>query len=164
MTLAVAILIVVVQLLIPHTVVNDFYTLVHYKASATLPLDPLYQRWYESLSEEDFYVTAFSLFCGGMVVGWLAPSYVSPRRVLLAGAALGFGLPAVCVALRWTGGVLEQNTLNQREGGQQVGIAAPPSLILGQIVLLVIWTVVCALGAWLGVRLRSRSRNAGAAR
>jgi hypothetical protein len=157
-TLGIAILIVAIQLLVPHTVVNDFYMLVHYNASATLPLDPLYQRWYETLSEEDAFGTAFSLLCGGLVIGWLAPSYVSRRRVLLAGLGLGVGLPLACLAFLWIGGIVEQNTLNAHEGGQQVGVAAPLSLIVSQTVLVVVWTAVCVFGTWLGFRLRGRSR------
>ncbi len=156
--LAVAILIVVVQLLIPHTVLNNFYTLVHYNASATLPLDPLYQKWYETLSEEDVFGTAFSLLCGGLVVGWFAPSYVSRPRVLVAGAALGFGLPLVCLAFLWIGGVVEQNTLNAHEGGRQVGLAAPPVLILTQAALVIVWAAICVFGTWAGLWLRRRSR------
>jgi hypothetical protein len=165
-TLGVAILIVGVQLLIPHTVVSNFYKLVHYNSSATLPLDPLYQDWYETLSEEGAFGDAFLLLCGGLVVGWFAPSYETRRRVLVAGASLGAGLLLVSLAFLWIGGVYEQNTLNAHEGGQQVGITASPSLILFQTVLVLVCTAFCVLGAWLGFRLRSRSRarqNAAAA-
>ncbi len=153
-TLAVAIFIVGVQLLVPHTVTSNFYRLVHYNASATLPLDPLYQGWYQTLSEEDVFGTAFSLLCGGLVVGWLAPSYESRRRVLTAGAVVGLALPLASLAFLWIGGVLEQNTMNTQEGGQQVRIAAPPALIATQTALVVIWAGVCVAGTRAGLHLR----------
>ena len=159
-TLAVAILIVVVQLFVPHTVVSNFYRLVHYHASATLPLDPLYQEWYETLSEEGAFGDAFSLLCGGLVIGWLAPSYETRRRVLVAGAMLGVGLLLVSLAFLWVGGVIEQNTLNAHEGGQQVGIAAPPLLILFQTMLVLVCAACCVLGTRIGLWLRERSRDA----
>lgn len=160
-TLGVAILIVAVQLLDPHSALHNFYMLVRYNSSATLPLDPLYQKWYEEISEEDvLFGSTFSLLCGGLVTGWLAPSYETRRRVLLAGMGLGFGLPLVCLAFQWGAGIVEQNTLNAHEGGQQVGIAAPPSLILTQAVLVIVWAAFCVLGAWIGFRLRRRNRAA----
>ncbi len=162
-TLAVAILIVVVQLLEPHSALHNFYLLVHYNSSATLPLDPLYQKWYEEIAEEDvLFGSTFSLLCGGFVIGWLAPSYETRRRVLLAGTGLGFGLPLVCLAFQWIGGVLEQNTLNVHEGGQQVGITAPLSLILTQAALVLVWAAICVFGAWAGLRLRRRRAVLGA--
>ena len=160
-TLGIAILVVGVQLLTPHTFVSNFFKLVHYNTSATLPLNPLYQGWYEQLSEEDVPGTAFSLFCGGSVLGWLAPSYETRRRVLLAGTGLGFGLPVVCQIFQWSVGILEQNTLNAHEGGQQVYITAPPSLILLETVCFIGWTVSCVLGTRLGLWMRERSRSAG---
>ncbi len=159
-TLGVAVLFVAVQLLVPHTVVSNFYKLVHYNSSATLPLNPLYQGWYEQISEEDIPGTAFSLLCGGLVTGWFAPSYETRRRILVAGGALGLGLLLACQAFQWGAGVLEQNTLNAHEGGQQVGIAAPPSLILLQVAFILVWTAFCVLGTWIGFRLRRRNRVA----
>ena len=159
-TLGIAILITVVQFLDPHSALHNFALLVHYNTSATLPLDPLYQKWYEELSKEDvLYVSTCSLLCGGFVIGWLAPSYETQRRVLLAGTGLGFGLPLVCLAFLWVGGIITQNTLNAHEGGQQVGIAAPPSLILTQAAFVLLWAVSCILGAWAGRWLRDRSRS-----
>ena len=157
--LAVAILIVAVQLLVPHSVLHNFYALVHYNPSATLPLDPLYQKWYEEISQEDVFGSAVSLLCGGLAVGWFAPSYVSRRRVLLAGTGLGIGFLLVCLAFLWIGGIVTQNALNAHEGGQQVGIAAPPSLILVQTLLVIFWTACCAFGTWLGLVLRERLRR-----
>ena len=159
-TLGVAIFIVAVQLLVPHTFISNFYKLVHYNSSATLPLNPLYQGWLEQISEEDIPGTAFSLLCGGLVIGRLAPSYETRRRVLLAGAGMGFGLLLLCLAFQWGAGILEQNALNHNEGGQQVGIAAPPSLILLQAALVIFWTVCCVGGTRLGLWLRARRSEA----
>lgn len=160
-TLAVAILIVAVQLLDPHSALHNFYALVRYNSSATLPLDPLYQKWYAEISEEDaLFGSTFSLLCGGLVTGWFAPSYETRRRVLLSGLGLGFGLPLVCLAFQWIGGVLEQTTLNAHEGGRQVVITASPLLILTQALLVVVWAAFCVLGTRIGLWLRERSRNA----
>ena len=159
--LAVAVLIVAVQLLEPHSALHNFFLLVHYNSSATLPLDPLYQKWYEQIAEEDvLFGSTFSLLCGGLALGWLAPSYETRRRVLGAGTGLGFGLPLACLAFQWAGGIVEQNTLNAHEGGQQVGIAAPPSLILAQAAFVLGWVAFCVLGTWAGRLLRERSRSA----
>lgn len=160
-TLVVSTLIILIQFLDPHSALHNFVLLVHYNASATLPLDPLYQKWYEQLSKEDvLYVSTFSLFCGGLVLGWLAPSYETRRRVLLAGTGLGLGLPLICLAFLWVGGVMSQNLMNAHEGGEQVGIAAPPSLILAQAGFVLLWAACCVLGTLLGRWLRERSRSA----
>ena len=158
-TLAVAILIVAVQFLEPRSALREFYLLVHYNSSATLPLSPLYQEWYEEISKEDVVGSAFSLLCGGLAVGWLAPSYASRRRVLLAGLGLGFGVPLACLAFLWIGGVVEQNALNVQQGGQQVKIVAPASLIVAQAFFVVVWAGLCVLGAGAGLALRARRRN-----
>ncbi len=163
-TLAVATLIVAVQFLFPHSALREFYMLVHYNPSATLPISPLYQQLYEEVSEEDvLFGSTLSLFCGGFAVGWLAPSYVSRRRVLLAGAGLGLGFPLACLAFEWIGGIIEQNTMNTHEGGQQVEIAAPASLILTQAIVVLAWAALCVGGTALGHALRTRRRNAQSA-
>ena len=158
-TLAVAVFLVAIQFLEPRSAVREFYTLVHYNPSATLPLSSLYQQWYQDISNEDVPGSAFSLLCGGLAVGWLAPSYASRRRVLLAGLGLGFGIPLVSLAFLWIGGIVEQNTMNVQQGGQQVVITAPPSLIVIQAVLVVFWAAFCVLGTWAGLVLRARRRN-----
>ena len=163
-TLAVGIIITVISVLIPGTPAHQFYSLVQHIHSATLPLDPLYQEWSEKISEEEvLFATPVSLLCGGLTLGWLAPSYADRRRVLISGAALGFGVIAVSVAFVWGFGLLDQNTLNHTEGGQQVNITAPPALIIGQAVSIVVWTAVCLFGTWLGLRGRERARRKAAA-
>ena len=162
-TLAVGIIIVVVQLLIPGTAVQQFYSLSHNVPSATLPMDPLYQSLLGQIQKEEaLFGTPFPLFCGGLVLGWFAPSYVVRRRLLLSGAALGFGVLAFFLGFEWIAGVYEQNTLNAHEGGQQVLLTAPPELIVRQAVWAAGWIVVCILGTWLGLTLRERVRRKAA--
>ncbi len=158
--MAVAIFIVAIQFLEPRSAVREFYTLVHYNPSATLPLSQLYQQWYQDISNEDVPGSAFSLLCGGLAVGWLAPSYASRRRVLLAGLGLGIGVPLVSLAFLWIGGIIEQNTMNVQQGGQQVAITAPLSLIVIQALLVAFWAAFCVLGTRAGLTLRARRRNA----
>ncbi len=160
-TLAAGIVIALVLVLIPGTAAHQFYSLVSHVRSATLPLDPLYQEWSEKISEEEaLFATPASMLCGGLILGWLAPSYVEKRRVLLSGALLGFGVVAASIAFVWVFGVLDQNALNHIEGGRQVSITAPPELIAKQIGFAIFWTAICVLGTWLGLRLRERARQA----
>ena len=159
-TLAVGLLMATALLLTPGTAAHQFYALVHGNSSATLPLDPLYQNWAEKMGEEDALIgTPLSLLCGGLALGWLAPNYVVRQRVLLSGAALGFGVMAVTLTFQWVAALNQQNTLNVHEGGQQVALTAPPDLILRQAFLVVVWTAICVLGTWLGRTLRERSRS-----
>lgn len=159
--LAAGMVIALASVLIPGTAAHQFYSLVQNIHSATLPLDPLYQGWVEKMNEEEvFFATPLSLLCGGFSLGWLAPSYVERRRVLLSGGLMGFGVIAVSVAFVWVFGILNQNTLNRTEGGQQVNITAPPELIIKQAIVAVLWTAICVLGTWIGLRLRERARQA----
>ena len=158
-TRAVALLIAGIQFLDPHSALHNFYTLVHYNTSATLPLDPLYQEWAGKIAEEDaLFGTPFSLFCGGGVFGWFAPSYMARLRTLLSSAALGFGVLAVILGFLLYEAPKQQAALNAHEGGQQVIVTMPPELILRQALLVVAWTAVCVFGTWLGLRLRERTR------
>ncbi|MGI4789689.1 MAG: hypothetical protein ACRYFS_12655, partial [Janthinobacterium lividum] len=116
-TLVVGIVILIIQLIIPGTVAHNFFLLAHNNASATLPLDPLYQQWADKLQEEDtLFGTPLSLLCGAIVLGWLAPSYASRRRILLSGAGLGLGVYAVSLAFIWFEAPRQQAVLNQHEG------------------------------------------------
>lgn len=160
-TLLAIIVIAVASVLIPGTAAHQWYSLVEHIHSATLPLDPLYQDWLEKITEEEvLFATPLSLLCGGLALGWLAPSYVERRRVLISGALMGFGLVAASVAFEWVVGLASQNALNHIEGGQQVNLTAPPELIVKQIVVAVFWTAICVLGTWLGLRGRERARQA----
>ncbi len=159
--LAASIVIAVVSVMLPGTPAHQFYSLVSHIQSATLPLDPLYQEWSDQISEEEvFFATPLSLLCGGLALGWLAPSYVEKRRVLLAGGLMGFGVVAASIAFVWVFGVLDQNALNHIEGGQQVKITAPPELIFKQAISAILWTAVCVGGTWLGRRGQERARQA----
>lgn len=156
-TLAAGVVIALALVLIPGTAAHQFFALVSGIHSATLPLDPLYQEWSEKISEEEtLFATPVSMLCGGLALGWLAPSYASRRRVLLSGGLLGFGVVAASVAFVWVFGILNQNTLNHQQGGQQVVITAPPELIVRQAIAAVLWTAICVFGTWLGQRLRAR--------
>jgi len=159
-TLAAGIVIALALVLIPGTAAHQFFALVSGIHSATLPLDPLYQEWSEKMSEQEtLFATPASMLCGGLALGWLAPSYASRRRVLLSGGLMGFGVVAAAVAFVWVLGVVNQKTLNHDQGGQQVIITAPPELIVKQAIVAVLWTVVCVFGTWLGLRLRERARQ-----
>ena len=163
-TFAVAALITVAQFLAPHSVLHNFTLLAHYNASATLPLDPLYQDWSSQLQEEDvLFVTPFSLLCGGLMLGRLAPSYAPLRRVLLGGGLLGLGVLAASLGFTWPEAIFQQNTMNAHEGGRQVSLTAPPALIAKQALAAIFSVAVCVLGAWLGLRLRDRRRGKPAA-
>ena len=158
--LAAVIVIAVTSVLMPGTAAHQFYSMVLHIHSATLPLNPLYQEWLEQISEEEvLFATPASMLCGGLVLGWLAPSYVERRRVLISGGLVGFAVIAVAVAFESVIGVLDQNALNHIEGGQQVKLTAPPELIVKQIGFVVFSAAICVLGTWLGLRLRERARQ-----
>ncbi len=155
--LGTGVVIALASVLIPGTTAHQFYSLVSNIRSATLPLDPLYQEWSEKISEEEaLFATPASMLCGGLTLGWFAPSYADRRRVLVSGGLIGFGVIAASVAFVWVAGVLSQNTLNHTEGGQQVNITAPPQLIAWQSLFTVAWTAICVFGTWLGLGLRAR--------
>ena len=157
--LAAGIVIALTLVLVPGTAAHQFFSLVSGIHSATLPLDPLYQEWSEKISEEEtLFATPASMLCGGLTLGWLAPSYASRRSVLLSGGLMGFGVIATSIAFVWIAGVANQNALNHQQGGQQVIITAPPELIVKQAVAAVLWTAICVLGTWLGQRLRARQQ------
>ena len=159
-TLAAAIVIALALVLIPGTAAHQFFSLVSHVQSATLPLDPLYQEWSDKISEEEaLFATPASMLCGGLALGWLAPSYVERRRVLLSGGLMGFGAIAASIAFVWVFGILDQKTLNHIEGGQQVNITAPPELIVKQVISAILWTAICVGGTWLGLRGRERARR-----
>ncbi len=161
-TLAAGIVIAVVSVLLPGTPAHQFFSLAQHIHSATLALDPLYQEWLEKISEEEvLFAMPVSMLCGGLALGWLAPSYVERRRVLVAGGLMGFAVVAASVAFVWVFGILDQNALNHIEGGQQVNITAPPELIVKQVVSAILWTTICVLGTWLGLRGRERARQNG---
>ena len=160
-TLAAGIVIAVVSVLLPGTPAHQFYSLAQHIHSATLPLDPLYQEWFEKMSEEDtLFGTPVSLLCGGFALGRLAPSYADRLRVLISGGLMGFGVIAAAVAFEWVSGTLSQSTLNHMEGGQQVNITLPSELIAKLIVVAIFWTAICVFGTWLGLLLREWARQA----
>ena len=153
----VGLLILIVELLIPNSTLHNFYLLAHHNASATLPLDPLYQEWADKIQEEDaLLVTPLSLLCGGLVMGRLSPSYVPRRRLLIAGGLLGLGVLAVSLGFLWPTAILQQNTLNAHEGGQIVHLTAPVGLIVRQALFGAAWTALCVLGTRLGLHWRDR--------
>ena len=154
-TLGVAALISVIQFLVPHSALHNFYQLVHYNSSATLPLDPLYQDLMTRIQTEDaLFLTPVSLFCGGLVLGWLAPRYASYLRVYVSGGLTGLGITAASVGFTWPTAIFQQKALNAHDGGEQVALSAPPSLIAEQAFLMLAWIAVCILGTWLGQHLR----------
>jgi hypothetical protein len=160
-TIGVGIIILIVLLLIPSSTLHNFYVLVRHNASATLPLDPLYQEWAGKIQDEDaLYVTTFSLLCGGLVLGRLAPRYAARRRILWVGALMALGIIAVSLGFVWFSAITQQNTMNHNEGGQTVRLTLPPKLILVQALCAVAWTAVCVFGTWLGVTWRDR-RSSG---
>lgn len=156
--LATAILIGGVQLAVPHSVVSDFYRLVHFNPTATLPLSPLFQTWAQQIQVEDaVFGTTVPLLCGGLLLGRLAPSYEVPRRVRIVGGLMALGILAVTQVFIWTTANITQGMLNARDGGQQVALTAPASLIVRQVLLSIAQAAVCVGGVWLGQRWHRRA-------
>ena len=142
---------------IPGSALHYFLQLCLHDASATLPFSQLYQEWSAKIEiEEIFLVTPLSLLCGGLILGWLAPRYVSRKSVLLSAAAMGIAILVLSLAFTWTTSVYETNGLAASEGGWVARLSAPLSYIVRQTLLVAAWTTVCVLGATLGLRLRDR--------
>ena len=124
-TLGVALLIFVIEMLLPHSTVRTFVDLSLHAPSATLPLGSLYQDLKEGVdTQEALFVTPFSLFCGGLVLGRFAPRYAPLRRVLTAGAGMALGILVVSLAFSWEQAISHTKALAQ-EGGWVAGLSAP---------------------------------------
>lgn len=161
-TFGVALAIFIVMMLIPGTALHNLFRMSLYLSSATLPFDPLFQQWKEVVNrEEALFVTPFSLLCGGLTLGWLAPRYATRRRVLLVSAAMALGILVVSLAFTWSDALVATNHLATSEGGYVARLVAPLDLIVRQSVWGLIWIAVCVLGAWLGLRLRDRRSPQG---
>ncbi len=157
-TLGVGLIILGVQLLLPASAVHNMYLLAHYNSSPTLRNDPLFQEWMDAINREEAYATALCLFCGGLTLGWLAPSYAGRARVLRVAALFAFIVVAVSLAFVWPTTIIQQNRLNEA-GGQIVQVGIPPKLMINQAILTVLWIGVCVIGAWAGLWARRRGRR-----
>ncbi len=161
-TLAVGLIILGIQLLVPSSAIHNMYLLSHYNSSPTLRDDPLFEQWMADINrEEALFATPLSLLCGGLTLGWLAPAYAGRRRVLRVAAVLAFAVVAVSLAFVWPAAIIQQNRLNEA-GGRIVQVSIPPELMVRQAILTVLWIGVCVGGAWAG--LWARRRGPGEAR
>lgn len=157
-TLAVGLVILIVQLLLPSSAVHNMFLLAHYNSSPTLRDNPLFQKWMDAINREETYVTALCLFCGGLTLGWLAPAYAGRGRVLRVAAVLAFALVAASLAFVWPAAIVQQNRLNNEVGGRIIQVGIPPDLMVRQALWSVLWIAVCVLGAWAGLWARGRKR------
>ena len=159
-TLAVGLLILGVQLLLPTSAVHNMFLLAHYNSSPTLRDDPLFQKWMDAINfEEAVFATPLCLLCGGLTLGWLAPAYAGRRRVLRVAAILAFALVAASLAFVWPAAIVQQNRLNNAVGGRIIQIGIPPELMVRQALWSVLWIAVCVLGAGAGLWARGRKRS-----
>ncbi len=155
--MGVGLVILVTQLLLPHSFMRQYYDLLRYSASATLPLSPLYQQLSEEVArEEALFATPFSLLCGGLALGLSAPRYAPRRRVLVSGGVMAFGILAVSLTFLWVDNIYTTNTINQHEGGTISHATAPLTYLLTQALWGAAWIAACVLGTWLGLRWRDR--------
>lgn len=157
-TLAVGLIILAVQLLLPSSSVHNMYLLAHYNSSPTLRDSPLFQQYMDAINREEAYATALCLFCGGLTLGGLAPTYAGRGRVLRVAAVLAFAVVAVSLAFVWPTTIIQQNRLNAEVGGRIVQVGIPPVLMVHQAILTVLWIGVCVLGAWAGLWARRHGR------
>ncbi len=161
-TLGVVLVILIVQLLIPSSFLRQYFDLLRHSPSATLPFSPLYQQYSEEAArEEALFATPFSLLCGGLTVGLLAPRYSPKRRVLVAAGLMALGILAVSLSFLWVDSVSTTNILNAHEGGYISHPTAPLGYLLRQALWGLGWIAACVLGAWLGLRLRDRRAPQG---
>lgn len=159
-TLAVASVIFLVEVMIPGTTLHNFFSLALHASSATLRANSLFQQYAESIqTQEALFSTPLSLLCGGLTLGALAPRYETCRRLLLSGAGLALGVLVVSLAFVWPAAIIQQNMMITVEGGAVYPVTAPWDLIVRQIVWALIWIGVCVLGTWLGARWRDQHGN-----
>ena len=162
MTFGVALVILMVQYFIPGSALFNLAQMSLHTQSATLPFDPLYQQYEETINREEcLFGTPFPLLCGGLTLGWLAPRYATRRRVLLTAAGMALGSVAVSLAFSWSESQYATNNLATHEGGHVARLAAPLNYVMRQSLWGVFWIAVCVLGAWLGLRLRDRRTPQG---
>lgn len=160
---AVGLVLFLALMLFPGSAVHQFFLLAHYNASNTLPTDPLFQQLMEKIDEQEALLgMPLSLLCGGLTLGWFAPSYATRRRVLISAAAIALGLMTLFLLFLWPTAILQQTALNTQAGGAQVYITAPLDVIRNQVFWGLVWTLVCVLGALLGRRLRIQSAKRAA--
>lgn len=154
-TLGVALAILIVQLLLPHSFMRQYYDLLRHSPSATLPFSALYQQLSEETAwEEALFATPFSLLCGGLVLGRCAPRYSPRRRVLISGGVMAFGILVVSLTFLWVDNIYTTNLLNSHEGGYISHSTAPLAYVLRQGLLDLGWIIACVFGTWLGLRWR----------
>lgn len=155
--LAVGLVLLVVQLLMPGSTVRNFSLMSIHTSSATLPLDPLYQEYKEAIGRQEvLFDSPLAFGCGGLVLGLLAPRYAARRRVLLTSALMALGLLAVLLGFTWAYALYNVNALASNEGGQVARLGAPLDYVLWQTLWGLGWTAVCVGGAWVGMRARDR--------
>jgi len=156
-TMGVGLVILLVQLLLPGSFMREYYELLRHSASATLPLSPLYQQLSEEVArEEALFATPFSLLCGGLILGRLAPRYAPRRRVLVSAGLMAFGILVVSVSFLWVDNLTTTDLLNKHEGGTISHPTAPIGYLLRQALWGLGWIAACILGTWLGLRWRDR--------
>ena len=156
-TMGVGLVILVVQLLFPHSFLRQYYDLLRHSPSASLPFSALYQQLSEEAArEEALFATPFSLLCGGLVLGRNAPRYAPRRRVLVSAALMAFGILAVSLTFLWVDNVYTTKLLNQHEGGLVSHPSAPLGYLLRQGLWGLGWIAACVFGSWLGLRARDR--------
>lgn len=154
---AVGLVLLVAQLLWPGSTVRNFFLLSLHASSATLPLDPLYQQYKESLNrQEALFDSPLSFGCGGLVLGLLAPRYATRRRVLITSALMALGLLVVLLGFTWIDALHNVNALADNEGGRVARLGAPLDYVLRQTLWGLGWTAVCVGGTWSGMRARDR--------
>jgi len=156
-TMGAGLVILVAQLLSPGSFLREYFELLRHSPSASLPLSPLYQQLSERVArEEALFATPFSLLCGGLTLGLLAPRYAPRRRVLSAAGLMAFGILAVSLSFLWVDNIATTNLLNGHEGGDVTHPTAPLAYLLSQALWGLAWIGACVLGAWLGLVGRDR--------
>lgn len=158
---AVGLVLLVAQLLWPGSTVRNFFLMSLHASSATLPLDPLYQQYKESINwQEALFDSPLAFGCGGLVLGLLAPRYAARRRVLLTSALMALGLLVLLLGFTWADALHNTNALAANEGGKVARLGAPLDYVLRQTLCCLGWTAICVGGTWLGLRTRDRRGTA----
>lgn len=149
--ICVCILIFVIDLNTPTNPLRNLFRLLAY--GQTSLSSPLYQSLKAQVEREDLlFVTPFSLFCAGIVLGRLTPRRITNLRLIRIAASVGLGVMFVCIAFRW--GLILYGQHGHLTAGE-----FNMEIVKMQALFLVGWLIAYLIGVLIGVFWRKLRKN-----
>ncbi len=151
---AVAVVILLVELMIPNSTVRNFCEMVFINQQVS-PQSDIYQTYIAEVDrQDDLFVFPTSLFIGGLIMGRLAPGRASRRRALGAAALVALAVILACLSMVWV------PTLKASQGRLPEGFDRVYALTL--VACVASWTATFVIGAFCGLLWRSARRRSDA--